>query len=64
MPDTVVPIQRALLSVFDKTGIEDFGKELARLGVELVSTGGTARLIAGTGAAVRGIADLTGFDDM
>jgi phosphoribosylaminoimidazolecarboxamide formyltransferase/IMP cyclohydrolase len=64
MPDTVVPIQRALLSVFDKTGIEDFGKELARLGVELVSTGGTARLIAGTGAAVRDIADLTGFPEM
>ena len=64
MPNTVVPIQRALLSVFDKTGIEDFGKELARLGVELVSTGGTARLIAGTGAAVRDIADLTGFPEM
>jgi phosphoribosylaminoimidazolecarboxamide formyltransferase/IMP cyclohydrolase len=64
MPNTVVPIQRALLSVFDKTGIEDFGKELARHGVELVSTGGTARLIAGTGAAVRDIADLTGFPEM
>ncbi len=64
MPHTVVPIQRALLSVFDKTGIEDFAKELARLGVELVSTGGTARLIAGTGAAVRDIADLTGFPEM
>ncbi|MBN9307124.1 MAG: bifunctional phosphoribosylaminoimidazolecarboxamide formyltransferase/IMP cyclohydrolase [Devosia sp. 67-54] len=64
MPNTVVPIQRALLSVFDKTGIEEFAKELARLGVELVSTGGTARLIAGTGAAVRDIADLTGFPEM
>lgn len=59
-----VPVKRALLSVFDKTGIEDFAKELARLGVELVSTGGTAKLIAGTGAAVRDIADLTGFPEM
>ncbi|MGN6684542.1 MAG: bifunctional phosphoribosylaminoimidazolecarboxamide formyltransferase/IMP cyclohydrolase [Devosia sp.] len=64
MPNTVVPIQRALLSVFDKTGIEDFGKELARLGVELVSTGNTARAIAATGAAVRDISDLTGFPEM
>ena len=59
-----VPIRRALLSVFDKAGIEDFAKELAGLGVELVSTGGTARLIAGTGAAVRDISDLTGFPEM
>ena len=64
MPNTVVPIQRALLSVFDKTGIEEFAKELARLGVELVSIGGTARLFAGTGAAVRDIADLTGCPEM
>jgi len=59
-----VPIKRALLSVFDKTGMGDFAKELARLGVELVSTGGTARLIAETGAAVRDISDLTGFPEM
>ena len=60
----IIPIRRALLSVFDKTGMEDFASELARLGVELVSTGGTAKLIAGTGAAVRDIADLTGFPEM
>ncbi|MDP1730391.1 MAG: bifunctional phosphoribosylaminoimidazolecarboxamide formyltransferase/IMP cyclohydrolase [Devosia sp.] len=59
-----VPIKRALLSVFDKTGMADFARELARLGVELVSTGGTAKLIAETGAAVRDIADLTGFPEM
>jgi phosphoribosylaminoimidazolecarboxamide formyltransferase/IMP cyclohydrolase len=58
------PIKRALLSVFDKTGMGDFAKELARLGVELVSTGGTAKLIAESGAAVRDIADLTGFPEM
>jgi phosphoribosylaminoimidazolecarboxamide formyltransferase/IMP cyclohydrolase len=64
MTTDIVPIKRALLSVFDKTGVEDFAKELARLGVDLVSTGGTAKLIAGTGAAVRDIADLTGFPEM
>jgi len=63
-PTAIVPIKRALLSVFDKTGMEDFAKELARLGVELVSTGGTHKLIAGTGAAVRDISDLTGFPEM
>jgi phosphoribosylaminoimidazolecarboxamide formyltransferase / IMP cyclohydrolase len=60
----IVPIKRALLSVFDKTGMEDFAKELARLGVDLVSTGGTSKLIASTGAAVRDISDLTGFPEM
>jgi phosphoribosylaminoimidazolecarboxamide formyltransferase / IMP cyclohydrolase len=59
-----VPIKRALLSVFDKTGMAEFAKELARLGVELVSTGGTSKLIAEAGAAVRDIADLTGFPEM
>ena len=60
----VVPVKRALLSVFDKTGMAEFAKELAALGVELVSTGGTHKLIAGTGAAVRDISDLTGFPEM
>jgi phosphoribosylaminoimidazolecarboxamide formyltransferase/IMP cyclohydrolase len=60
----IVPIKRALISVFDKTGVADFAKELAALGVELVSTGGTRKLIAETGAAVRDISDLTGFPEM
>ncbi|MDO8359935.1 MAG: bifunctional phosphoribosylaminoimidazolecarboxamide formyltransferase/IMP cyclohydrolase, partial [Devosia sp.] len=64
MTTDIVPIKRALLSVFDKTGMEAFAKGLAGFGVELVSTGGTAKLIAGTGAAVRDIADLTGFPEM
>jgi phosphoribosylaminoimidazolecarboxamide formyltransferase/IMP cyclohydrolase len=63
MPE-IVPIKRALLSVFDKTGMEDFAKELARLGIELVSTGKTSRAIAATGVAVRDISDLTGFPEM
>ncbi len=64
MPNATVPIKRALLSVFDKTGMADFAKGLAALGVELVSTGGTHKLIASTGAAVRDISDLTGFPEM
>ena len=64
MPNAIVPIKRALLSVFDKTGIEEFASGLAGLGVDLVSTGGTSKLIAGTGAAVRDISDLTGFPEM
>ncbi|MEO6014292.1 MAG: bifunctional phosphoribosylaminoimidazolecarboxamide formyltransferase/IMP cyclohydrolase [Devosia sp.] len=64
MPNAIIPIKRALLSVFDKTGMEDFARELATLGVDLVSTGGTHRLIAATGAAVRDISDLTGFPEM
>ena len=59
-----VPIKRALISVFDKAGVADFAKALAGLGVDLVSTGGTAKLIAETGAAVRDISDLTGFPEM
>ena len=64
MSSTIVPIKRALLSVFDKTGMAEFATELARLGVDLVSTGGTHRLIAETGTRVRDISDLTGFPEM
>lgn len=61
---SIVPIKRALLSVFDKSGMAEFATELARLGVELVSTGGTHKLIAETGTSVRDISDLTGFPEM
>lgn len=64
MSNAIVPIKRALLSVFDKAGMADFAKALAGLGVELVSTGGTSKLIASTGAAVRDVSDLTGFPEM
>ncbi|MBN9311403.1 bifunctional phosphoribosylaminoimidazolecarboxamide formyltransferase/IMP cyclohydrolase, partial [Devosia sp.] len=64
MSNAVVPIKRALLSVFDKTGMAEFAKSLAGLGVDLVSTGGTSKLIASTGAVVRDISDLTGFPEM
>jgi phosphoribosylaminoimidazolecarboxamide formyltransferase/IMP cyclohydrolase len=55
---------RALLSVSDKTGIADLGRGLAARGFELVSTGGTARVLAGAGLAVTGVSALTGFPEM
>lgn len=57
-------IQRALLSVTDKTGLAAFARQLAALGVELVSTGGTARTLREAGLQVRDISDLTGFPEM
>ncbi|MEQ8410282.1 MAG: bifunctional phosphoribosylaminoimidazolecarboxamide formyltransferase/IMP cyclohydrolase [Erythrobacter sp.] len=57
-------IQRALLSVSDKTGLADLGKALAARGVELVSTGGTARTLRDAGLEVRDVSDLTGFPEM
>jgi len=57
-------IQRALISVSDKTGIVDFARELAGFGVELLSTGGTAKLLADSGIAVIEVSDYTGFPEM
>jgi len=57
-------IQRAILSVTDKTGLVDFARQLASLGVELISTGGTAKLLRDSGISVKDIADLTGFPEM
>jgi len=58
------PIRRALLSVTDKTGLVEFAKALAGHGVELVSTGGTAKALREAALAVRDISDLTGFPEM
>ena len=55
---------RALISVSDKTGIVKFAKELFSLGVEIISTGGTARLLKEAGIPVREISDLTGFPEI
>jgi len=60
----IVPIRRALLSVSDKTGLVDLGKALADKGVELVSTGGTAKALRDAGLAVQDISELTGFPEM
>jgi phosphoribosylaminoimidazolecarboxamide formyltransferase/IMP cyclohydrolase len=58
------PIRRALLSVTDKTGLVEFARVLAFFGVDLVSTGGTARALRDAGLLVRDISDLTGFPEM
>ena len=57
-------IRRALLSVTDKTGLVEFAQALAGYGVELISTGGTARALREAGLAVKDISDLTGFPEM
>lgn len=61
---TQIPIRRALLSVSDKTGVVDLARTLADRGVELVSTGGTAKALRDAGLAVRDVSDLTGFPEM
>ncbi|MGK2959891.1 MAG: bifunctional phosphoribosylaminoimidazolecarboxamide formyltransferase/IMP cyclohydrolase [Candidatus Malihini olakiniferum] len=58
------PIRRALLSVYDKAGIIEFAQALSRRGVELLSTGGTARLLADAGLSVTDVSDYTGFPEM
>jgi phosphoribosylaminoimidazolecarboxamide formyltransferase/IMP cyclohydrolase len=55
---------RALLSVSDKTGLVDFAKGLVQLGIELLSTGGTAALLAGEGVPVQQVKDFTGAPEM
>ena len=57
-------VQRAILSVTDKTGLVEFARRLASRGVELVSTGGTARLLRDSGVSVKDISELTGFPEM
>jgi phosphoribosylaminoimidazolecarboxamide formyltransferase/IMP cyclohydrolase len=58
------PVTRALISVSDKDGIVDFASKLAAHGVELVSTGGTAGLLAQSGLPVKDVSELTGFPEM
>ncbi len=60
----LAPIKRALISVFDKAGLEDVARALAAAGVELISTGGTKAAIAKAGLAVKDVADLTGYPEM
>lgn len=57
-------IQRALISVSDKTGIVEFAKELEQLGVEIISTGGTHKLLQDAGVKVIGISEVTGFPEI
>jgi phosphoribosylaminoimidazolecarboxamide formyltransferase/IMP cyclohydrolase len=57
-------IRRAILSVTDKTGLVDFARQLANSGIELISTGGTAKLLRDSGIAVKDISEFTGFPEM
>ncbi|MGX0903329.1 phosphoribosylaminoimidazolecarboxamide formyltransferase/IMP cyclohydrolase [Roseovarius sp. MBR-79] len=58
------PVTRALISVSDKTGLIDLGRALADRGVEILSTGGTAKALRDAGLAVRDVAEVTGFPEM
>jgi phosphoribosylaminoimidazolecarboxamide formyltransferase/IMP cyclohydrolase len=57
-------VQRALISVFDKTGIVEFARRLAAMKIEILSTGGTAKLLREAGIAVRDVSDFTGWPEM
>src|SRR5438876_7468181 len=57
-------IRRAIVSVHDKAGVVDLGRRLAALGIEILSTGGTANLLRTEGVPVREVADVTGFPEM
>ena len=61
---TRLPVRRALISVSDKTGVVDFARELAALGVEILSTGGTFKLLRDNGIPAVEVADYTGFPEM
>src|SRR5438445_6358666 len=64
MSSTTSRIQRAILSVTDKTGLADFARKLSGLGIELISTGGTAKLLRDSRIAVKDISELTCFPEM
>ncbi|MGR7994909.1 MULTISPECIES: bifunctional phosphoribosylaminoimidazolecarboxamide formyltransferase/IMP cyclohydrolase [unclassified Xanthobacter] len=64
MPADIRPVTRALISVSDKTGLVPFATALAGHGVELVSTGGTAKALADAGLKVKDVSELTGFPEM
>jgi phosphoribosylaminoimidazolecarboxamide formyltransferase/IMP cyclohydrolase len=60
----LTPVRRALLSVSDKTGIVEFARELKERGIELLSTGGTAKLLTRHGVPVKEVAEHTGFPEI
>jgi phosphoribosylaminoimidazolecarboxamide formyltransferase/IMP cyclohydrolase len=61
---TSMAVERALISVFDKSGIVEFAKKLAALRIEILSTGGTSKLLREAGVAVRDVSDFTGWPEM
>src|ERR687893_230142 len=64
MTDSIVPVRRALLSVSDKAGLVGFGRFLAGRGVEILSTGGTARALREAGVPGRDVSEHTGFPEI
>ena len=64
MTDERTPVRRALVSVYDKTGLEDLARGLAAAGVEMVSTGSTAKAIAAAGCEVTAVESVTGFPEV
>ncbi len=60
----MLPVRRALVSVFDKAGLEELGAGLAKLGVEIIATGGTARQLTEHGMAVTAVSDVTGHPEI
>ncbi|HSR75673.1 MAG TPA: bifunctional phosphoribosylaminoimidazolecarboxamide formyltransferase/IMP cyclohydrolase [Xanthobacteraceae bacterium] len=64
MAEQPLRVTRALLSVSDKSGLIEFARALANLGIELISTGGTSRALADAGLTVRDVSDVTGFPEM
>src|ERR1700758_2309052 len=57
-------VERALLSVFDKTGVVEFARKLAALKIEILSTGGTAKLLREEGVPVKDVSEFTGWPEM
>src|SRR5215472_6318437 len=57
-------VERALISVFDKTGVVEFAKRLAALRIDILSTGGTAKLLRENSVPVRDVSDFTGWPEM
>ncbi|WBU53246.1 bifunctional phosphoribosylaminoimidazolecarboxamide formyltransferase/IMP cyclohydrolase [Paracoccus sp. SCSIO 75233] len=64
MPQDIVPLKRALISVSDKTGLVEFAQALDARGVEILSTGGTAKALRDAGIAVKDVSEVTGFPEM
>src|SRR5260370_42128144 len=60
----LLPVRRALLSVSDKTGLVELARALAKRNIEILSTGGTARLLADNGVTVREVSSYTGFPEI
>src|SRR4029450_11031448 len=57
-------VERALISVFDKTGVLEFARRLAALKIEILSTGGTAKLLRDAGVSVKDVSEFTGWPEM